>query len=111
MAWVYSPQAAVLGDIATAQATADAAQSTASAIVVPPGFGVVRVGGWTDAASVFRVEGAYLAPFRSTFNISPARDITDFDAFGWTGASEAGADLTGSGLNRCPQLPEVESLE
>lgn len=70
-----------------------------------PGLGIVRISEWTDAAAVFRQEnvpgtGLVLAPFRDTFNISPARDITDFDAHGWTGWSESGADLTGSGLNK-----------
>lgn len=47
-------------------------------------------------------DGQFLrARDRTTFDISPARDITDFDAHGWTGWSESGADLTGSGLNKC----------
>lgn len=80
-----------------------------------PSLGLVRIGDWTDAAAVFRREhvpgtGLVLAPFRSTFNINPARDITDFDAFGWTGWSESGAKLTGSGLNGCYESAGVFRL-
>lgn len=70
-----------------------------------PSLGLVRIGDWTDAAAVFRREhvrdiGLVFAPFRPTFNTTPGVDITDFDTRGWTGWNEAGADLTGSALDK-----------
>lgn len=61
------------------------------------GASIVAATHWEVSA-----DGLYLrARDRTTFDTTPGVDITDFDARGWIGKNEAGADLAGSGLNRC----------